>query len=241
MSGHSKWNNIKNKKEKSDAQRAKIFTKLGREIAVIVKAGGPNPDSNGKLRDAIAKARSNNMPNDNIQRCIAKAAGEGGGNDFEEITYEGYGPNGVAVIVETLTNNRNRTAADMRHYFDKYGGNLGQTGCVGFMFDKKGVIIISNEDLPVEDAVMMDALDSGADDFTAEDEVYEVLTSPENFSQVREELERRGYTFLTAEIQMIPQTTVELTDEEQIKNMNKLIDMLDDNDDVQNVYHNWEE
>lgn len=241
MSGHSKWNNIKNKKEKSDAQRAKIFTKLGREIAVIVKAGGPNPDSNGKLRDAIAKARSNNMPNDNIQRCIAKAAGEGGGNDFEEITYEGYGPNGVAVIVETLTNNRNRTAADMRHYFDKYGGNLGQTGCVGFMFDKKGVIIISNEDLPDEDAVMMDALDSGADDFTAEDEVYEVLTSPENFSQVREELERRGYTFLTAEIQMIPQTTVELTDEEQIKNMNKLIDMLDDNDDVQNVYHNWEE
>ena len=144
MSGHSKWNNIKNKKEKSDAQRAKIFTKLGREIAVIVKAGGPNPDSNGKLRDAIAKARSNNMPNDNISRCIAKAAGEGSGNDYEEITYEGYGPKGVAVIVETLTNNRNRTAADMRHYFDKYGGNLGQTGCVSFMFDKRGVIIIND-------------------------------------------------------------------------------------------------
>ena len=241
MSGHSKWNNIKNKKEKSDAQRAKIFTKLGREIAVIVKAGGPNPDSNGKLRDAIAKARSNNMPNDNIQRCIAKAAGEAGGNDFEEITYEGYGPKGVAVIVETLTNNRNRTAADMRHYFDKYGGNLGQTGCVSFMFDKKGVLIINSEDLPDEDAVMMDALDSGADDFTSEDGIYEVLTAPENFSAVREELENRGYTFLTAEIQMIPQTSVELTDEEDLKNMNKLIDMLDDNDDVQNVYHNWEE
>lgn len=241
MSGHSKWNNIKNKKEKSDAQRAKIFTKLGREIAVIVKAGGPNPDSNGKLRDAIAKARSNNMPNDNIQRCIAKAAGETGGNDFEEITYEGYGPKGVAVIVETLTNNRNRTAADMRHYFDKYGGNLGQTGCVSYMFDKKGVLIISAESSAEEDAVMMDALDSGADDFTAEDGIYEILTAPENFSFVREELENRGYSFLTAEIQMIPQTTVELTDEEDIKNMNKLIDMLDDNDDVQNVYHNWDE
>ena len=241
MSGHSKWNNIKNKKEKSDAQRAKIFTKLGREIAVIVKAGGPNPDSNGKLRDAIAKARSNNMPNDNIQRCIAKAAGETGGNDYEEITYEGYGPKGVAVIVETLTNNRNRTAADMRHYFDKYGGNLGQTGCVSYMFDKKGVLIISAEDNADEEAVMMDALDSGADDFTAEDNIYEILTSPDNFSSVREELENRGYSFLTAEVQMIPQTSVELTDEEDLKNMNKLIEMLEDNDDVQDIYHNWEE
>ncbi len=241
MSGHSKWNNIKNKKEKSDAQRAKIFTKLGREIAVIVRAGGPNPESNGKLRDAIAKARSNNMPNDNIARCIAKAAGETGGNDFEEITYEGYGPKGVAVIVETLTNNRNRTAADMRHYFDKYGGNLGQTGCVSYMFDKKGVLIISSEGLEDEDAVMMDALDAGAEDFTSEEGIYEVLTAPENFSAVREELESRGYSFLTAEVQMLPQTSVELTDEEDLKNMNKLIEMLDDNDDVQNVYHNWEE
>ena len=241
MSGHSKWNNIKNKKEKSDAQRAKIFTKLGREIAVIVRAGGPNPENNGKLRDVIAKARSNNMPNDNIARCIAKAAGEAGGNDFEEITYEGYGPKGVAVIVETLTNNRNRTAADMRHYFDKYGGNLGQTGCVSYMFDKKGVLIISAENNSDEDAVMMDALDSGADDFSAEDGIYEILTSPESFSSVREELENRGYEFLTAEIQMIPQTTVDLTDEEDLKNINKLIDMLDDNDDVQNVYHNWNE
>ena len=241
MSGHSKWNNIKNKKEKSDAQRAKIFTKLGREIAVIVKAGGPNPDSNGKLRDAIAKARSNNMPNDNISRCIAKAAGEGSGNDYEEITYEGYGPKGVAVIVETLTNNRNRTAADMRHYFDKYGGNLGQTGCVSFMFDKRGVIIINAEEHSDEDTVMMDALDCGADDFTANDDVYEVLTSPESFSSVREALEEKGYTFLTAEVQMIPQTMVELTEEDDIKNMNKLNEMLDDNDDVQNVYHNWDQ
>ena len=242
MSGHSKWNNIKNKKEKSDAQRAKIFTKLGREIAVIVKAGGPNPENNGKLRDAIAKARSNNMPNDNIQRCIAKAAGEAGGNDFEEITYEGYGPKGVAVIVETLTNNRNRTAGDMRHYFDKYGGNLGQTGCVSFMFDKRGVLLINNEDGSLdEETVMMDSLDCGADDFTSDDDVFEILTTPESFSEVREALEEKGYKFVTAEIQMIPQTTVELTDEEDIKNMNKLIDMLDDNDDVQNVYHNWEE
>lgn len=241
MSGHSKWNNIKNKKEKSDAQRAKIFTKLGREIAVIVKAGGPNPDSNSKLRDAIAKARSNNMPNDNIARCISKAAGEGTGNDYEEITYEGYGPKGVAVIVETLTNNRNRTAADMRHYFDKYGGNLGQSGCVSFMFDKKGVIIISAEGNPDEDTVMMDALDCGAEDFTPDEGFYEILTTPESFSSVREGLEGKGYTFETAEVQMIPQTTVSLTDEDDLKNMNKLIDMLDDNDDVQNVYHNWEE
>ena len=239
MSGHSKWNNIKNKKEKSDAQRAKIFTKLGREIAVIVRAGGPNPDSNGKLRDAIAKARSNNMPNDNIARCIAKAAGETGGNDYEEIVYEGYGPKGVAVIVETLTNNRNSTAADMSHYFDKYGGNLGQSGCVSFMFDKKGVLLISADTAADEDSVMMDALDSGAEDFSAEDGVYEILTAPEDFSAVREALENKNYTFLTAEIQRIPQTMVELSDEEDLKNMNKLIEMLDDNDDVQNVYHNW--
>lgn len=241
MSGHSKWNNIKRKKEKTDGERAKIFTKLGREIAVIVKMGGADPNANARLKDIIAKAKSNNMPNDNIQRCIAKAAGETGGNDYEEITYEGYGPSGVAVIVETLTNNRNRTAADMRHYFDKYGGNLGQTGCVSYMFDKKGVILISSEELPDEDAVMMDALDCGADDFSAEDGIYEVLTAPENFSTVREALEERGYSFLTAEVQMIPQTSVELTDEEDLKNMNKLIEMLDDNDDVQNVYHNWDE
>lgn len=242
MSGHSKWNNIKNKKEKSDAQRAKIFTKIGRELAVIVRQGGPNPDSNGRLRDAIAKARANNMPNDNINRCIAKAAGEGGGADYENITYEGYGPSGVALIVETLTNNRNRTAGDMRHYFDKYGGNLGTNGCVSYMFDRKGVIVIDNTEGELdEDAVMMDALDCGAEDFSAEDNMFEILTDPDSFSSVREALEAKGYTFATAEEQMVPQTMVTLTDEDDLKNMNKLIDMLEDNDDVQNVYHNWDE
>ena len=242
MSGHSKWNNIKNKKEKSDAQRAKIFTKIGRELAVIVRQGGPNPDSNARLRDAIAKARANNMPNDNINRCIAKAAGEGSGDDYEEITYEGYGPSGVALIVETLTNNRNRTAGDMRHYFDKYGGNLGTNGCVSYMFDQKGVIIIDNSEEELdEDAVMMDALDCGAEDFSADDNVFEILTDPDSFSSVREALEGKGYTFAQAEIQMVPQTMVTLTDEDDLKNMNKLIDMLEDNDDVQNVYHNWDE
>lgn len=242
MSGHSKWNNIKNKKEKSDAQRAKIFTKIGRELAVIVRQGGPNPDSNARLRDAIAKARANNMPNDNINRCIAKAAGEGNGDDYEEITYEGYGPSGVALIVETLTNNRNRTAGDMRHYFDKYGGNLGTNGCVSYMFDQKGVIVIDNSEEELdEDAVMMDALDCGAEDFTADENMFEILTDPDSFSAVREALEAKGYTFAQAEIQMVPQTMVTLTDEDDLKNMNKLIDMLEDNDDVQNVYHNWDE
>ncbi len=242
MSGHSKWNNIKNKKEKSDAQRAKIFTKIGRELAVIVRQGGPNPDSNGKLRDAIAKARANNMPNENINRCIAKAAGEGGGADYEEITYEGYGPSGVALIVETLTNNRNRTAGDMRHYFDKYGGNLGTNGCVSYMFDQKGVIVIDNSEEELdEDAVMLDALDCGAEDFSAEDNLFEILTDPDSFSSVREALEAKGYVFAQAEISMVPQTMVTLSDEEDIKNMNKLIEMLEDNDDVQNVYHNWDE
>lgn len=242
MSGHSKWNNIKNKKEKSDAQRAKIFTKIGRELAVIVRQGGPNPDSNSRLRDAIAKARANNMPNDNINRCIAKAAGEGSGDDYEEITYEGYGPSGVALIVETLTNNRNRTAGDMRHYFDKYGGNLGTNGCVSYMFDQKGVIVIDNSEEELdEDAVMMDALDCGAEDFNADENMFEILTDPGSFSTVREALEAKGYKFAQAEIQMVPQTMVTLSDEDDLKNMNKLIDMLEDNDDVQNVYHNWDE
>ena len=242
MSGHSKWNNIKNKKEKSDAQRAKIFTKLGRELAVIVRQGGPNPDSNGKLRDAIAKAKANNMPNDNINRCIAKAAGEGSGDDYEALTYEGYGPSGVALIVETLTNNRNRTAGDMRHYFDKYGGNLGTNGCVSYMFDQKGVIVIDNSEGELdEDTVMMDALDCGAEDFSAEDDMMEITTDPDSFSSVREALEAKGYTFAQAEVSMVPQTMVTLSDEEDIKNITKLIDMLEDNDDVQNVYHNWDE
>ena len=238
MSGHSKWSNIKHKKEKSDNQRAKIFTKLGREISVIVKAGGADPESNTKLRDAILKARSNNMPNDNIQRCIKKAAGETGGDNYEEIVYEGYGPSGVAVIVETLTDNRNRTATDMRHYFDKCGGNLGQTGCVTFMFDKKGIIIVNGEGAD-EDQLMMDALDAGADDFSAEDDGYfEVSTDPDVFGAVCAALEEKGYKIESAEVLRVPQTTVTLTSEDDLKNMTKLIDMLDDNDDVQNVFHN---
>ena len=238
MSGHSKWSNIKHKKEKSDNQRAKIFTKLGREISVIVKAGGADPESNTKLRDAILKARSNNMPNDNIQRCIKKAAGETGGDNYEEIVYEGYGPSGVAVIVETLTDNRNRTAADMRHYFDECGGNLGQTGCVTFMFDKKGIIIVNGEGAD-EDQLMMDALDAGADDFSAEDDGYfEVSTDPDVFGAVCAALEEKGYKIESAEVLRVPQTTVTLTSEDDLKNMTKLIDMLDDNDDVQNVFHN---
>ncbi len=242
MSGHSKWSNIKHKKEKSDAKKAKIFTKLGREITVVVKAGGPDPEVNGKLKDVIAKARSNNMPNDNIERCIKKASGELGSDNYEEITYEGYGPSGVAVIVETLTDNRNRTAGEVRHYFDKFGGNLGQTGCVSFMFDEKGVIIIDNEEGNLdEDTVMMDALDAGAEDFNPQEECFEILCAPPAFTAVRNALEEKGYSFASAEVEKIPQTTVTLTDEKDIQMMGKLIDMLEDNDDVQNVYHNWEE
>jgi len=239
MAGHSKWSNIKHKKEKTDAQKAKIFTKIGREIAVVVKQGGSDVESNPRLKDVIAKARANNMPNENINRCIAKAAGDVSTDSYTQIVYEGYGPSGVAVIVETLTNNKNRTAGDLRHYFDKCGGNLGTTGCVTFMFDKKGVIIINAEDKD-EDTVMMDALDAGAEDFSAEDGYFEILTAPEQFSQVREALEQKGYTFESAEVEMVPQTTVKLTNEDDIKNMQKLIDLLEDNDDVQNVYHNWE-
>ncbi len=242
MSGHSKWNNIKNKKEKSDSQRAKIFTKFGREIAVAVKEGGPDPDANARLRDVIAKAKAQNVPNDNIMRSIKKAAGEGGGADYESITYEGYGPSGVAVIVETLTENRNRTASDVRHAFDKCGGNLGTVGCVSYMFDKKGVIIIDNEDEDLdEDTVMMDALDAGASDFSAGEGFFEVQTEPSDFGVICDALEQKGYKFSQAEVEFVPQTTVELTDETAIKNMNKLIDMLEDNDDVQNISHNWEE
>lgn len=242
MSGHSKWANIKNKKGKADAQRANLFTKIGREIAVAVRSGGPDPDSNSKLKDVIVKARANNMPNDNIARCIAKASGEAGGADYEDITYEGYGPKGVAVIVEALTNNRNRTAADLRHYFDKYGGNLGQNGCVSFMFDKKGVIVIEDDGDADEDELMMAALDAGADDFNSEDGFFEILTDPDSFSNVYESLAKFGeLNFVTAEVRMVPQTMVELTDEDDIKNINKLLEMLDDNDDVQNVYHNWDE
>lgn len=241
MSGHSKWSNIKHKKEKSDAKKGKIFTKLGREITVVVKTGGADPESNSKLRDVIAKAKANNMPNDNIERCIKKASGEMSDATYEEITYEGYGPSGVAVIVETLTDNRNRTAGDVRHYFDKFGGNLGQTGCVSFMFDTKGVLIIEDESEQIdEDSIMMEALEAGAEDITFDDGSYEILTAPEDFSAVRDALSAKGYEFASAEIERIPQTTVSLTNEDDVTLMNKLIDILEDNDDVQNVYHNWE-
>ena len=241
MSGHSKWSNIKHKKEKTDSQKAKIFTKIGREISVVVKQGGPDPASNFKLKDVITKARSVNMPNDNIMRCIKKAAGEGSGDNYEDITYEGYGPKGVAVIVETLTDNRNRTGGDMKHYFDKYGGNLGAMGCVSWMVDRKGVIIVSKESGADEEELMMQALDLGADDFNTEDEYFEILTSPEAFSAVSGGLEEAGYTFESAEISMIPQNYTKLTEADDIKNMNKLLEMLEDNDDVQNVWTNLEE
>ena len=240
MSGHSKWATIKRKKGALDAKRGKLFTKIGRELMVAVKEGGPDPDSNSKLRDAVAKAKANNMPNDTIQRSIKKASGESNANEYTEMVYEGYGPSGIAVIVETLSDNKNRTAGDLRHYFDKFGGNLGQTGSVGFMFDRKGVIVIEKNGDIDEDTLMMDALDAGAEDFSAEEECFEVTTSPENFSQTREELEKKGYTFEQAEISYIPKTTTKLTDEEDISKMEKLIDMLEDNDDVQNVYHTWE-
>ncbi len=240
MSGHSKWATIKRKKGANDAKRGKIFTKIGRELMVAVKEGGPDPASNSKLRDVIAKAKANNMPNDTIARSIKKASGDGNTNEYVEMVYEGYGPNGIAVIVETLSDNKNRTAGDLRHYFDKNGGNLGQTGCVGFMFDRKGVIIVEKADGIDEDELMMDALDSGADDFSVEDECYEITTTPENFSKTRDELEGKGYSFAQAEINYVPQTTTVLDDEEAIKKMEKLIDMLEENDDVQNVYHTWE-
>ena len=238
MSGHSKWSTIKRKKGANDAQRAKIFTKISREILVAVKAGGPDPDNNSSLKDAIAKARAANMPNDNIARTIKKASGADDSANYESITYEGYGPNGVAVIVETLTDNRNRTAADVRHYFDKFGGNMGQTGCVSFMFDRKGVILISKEDLD-EEEVMMEALDAGADDFEASDDFFEITTAPENFSAVCDALSGK-YTMESAEITMVPQTMTVLEDEKQITLMNKLLENLEDNDDVQDVYHNWD-
>ncbi len=239
MSGHSKWSNIKNKKEKTDAQRGKIFTKIGKEIAIAVRAGGPDPASNNKLRDAIAKAKSNNVPNDNIDRAIKKASGADAVS-YEEITYEGYGPSGVAVIVTTATDNRNRTGGEVRHFFDKYGGNLGQSGCVSFMFDDKGVIIIEKDDSIDEDTLMEAALEAGAADFASNDDVYEIYTEVSDLSAVQEALTGAGYTILSAEMDKIPQNYIELTTEEDIKNMNLLLEHLEDNDDVQIVYHNWE-
>jgi YebC/PmpR family DNA-binding regulatory protein len=241
VAGHSKWANIKHRKEKADSQRGKIFTKLGREIAVAVKQGGPDPDLNSKLKDVIAKAKASNMPNDSIMRSIKRAAGETDADNFEEIIYEGYGPGGIAVIVKSMTDNRNRTAGDVRHYFDKFGGNLGQSGCVLFMFDRKGVIIIENTGNINEEDLMMEAIEAGAEDFNTEDEYFEILTDPSNFSAVREALENKGYEFVEADIQMIPQTTVKLDDSKQIEMMEKLIDSLEDLDDVQSVWHNWEQ
>lgn len=239
MSGHSKFANIKHKKEKNDAKKGKIFTMLGREIQVAVKAGGPDPAVNGKLRDVIAKCKANNMPNDTIDRSIKKAAGGGEDVEYENVTYEGYGPNGVAVIVEVLTDNRNRAAANVRNAFTKGGGNMGNSGCVSFMFDEKGLIVIDKEEIDMdEEELMMAALDAGAEDFAAEEDSYEITTAPDDFSAVRETLEAAGIPMASAEVTMIPQTYTELTDEEDIKKMNKLLEMLDDDDDVQNTYHN---
>ena len=242
MSGHSKFANIKHKKEKNDAAKGKIFTRLGKELMVAVKEGGPDPNNNSKLRDVIAKAKSNNMPNDNIERSIKKAAGDSNAANFTAITYEGYGPNGTAIIVEALTDNKNRTASNVRNAFTKGGGNVGTPGCVSFMFDTKGQIIIAKEDCKMDaDELMMIAIDAGAEDFIdEEEEIYEVLTAPDDCGAVREALEAAGITLQQAEVTMIPQTWVELTDETAVKQMNKILDLLDDDDDVQNVYHNWD-
>ena len=240
MSGHSKWHNIAAKKGKADAARGKIFTKLGRELLIAVKEGGPDPAGNSKLKDVIAKCKANNMPNDTINNAIKKASGAGSNENYEEIIYEGYGANGVAVIVEASTDNKNRTAADVRHAFDKAGGNLGTTGCVSYLFSKKGVIVIDKTTTNLsEDDMMMLALDSGAEDFEATDECYEITTSPEDFSKVREALEAQGLEFLEAEVQMVPTTYVAL-DEKAQERMEKLLDNLDELDDVMNVYHNSE-
>lgn len=239
MSGHSKWKNIMHKKEKTDLQRAKVFTKIGKEIAMAVRDGGPDPVSNSKLRDLIAKAKANNVPNDNIERTIKKASGADGNVNYEVIMYEGYGPSGVAVIVETTTDNRNRTGADMRHYFDKYGGNLGQTGCVSYMFEDKGVIVIDAEDID-EEKIMEDALEAGAEDISNEGDVFEITTAPNDLSAVTEALTEKGYKFISCEQSKIPANYVTLSGEDDLKNMNKLIEMLEENDDVTNFWHNWE-
>ena len=243
MSGHSKFANIKHKKEKNDAAKGKIFTKIGRELAVAVKeGGGPDPANNSRLRDVIAKAKANNMPNHNIDRSIKKAAGEGSADNYEHITYEGYGPNGTAIIVKALTDNKNRTASNVRNAFTKGSGNVGTPGCVSFMFDEKGQIIIAKEDCDMDsDELMMLALDAGAEDFVEEEDSYEVLTVPEDFSEVRLKLEEAGIPMANAEVTMIPQTWVELTDEQDLKNIQKTLDLLEEDDDVQEVYHNWDE
>ena len=242
MSGHSKFANIKHKKEKNDAAKGKIFTVIGREIALAVKEGGADPANNSKLRDVIAKAKSNNMPNDTIERGIKKAAGDVNSVNYEQVTYEGYGPSGIAIIVEALTDNKNRTAANVRSAFTKGNGNMGNTGCVSYMFDKKGQIIIDKEECEMDaDDLMMLALDAGAEDFAEEEDSFEVLTDPDEFSVVREALEKEGIPMASAEVTMIPQNYVTLTDDNDIKYLNKTLDLLDDDDDVQAVYHNWDE
>lgn len=242
MSGHSKFANIKHKKEKNDAKKGKIFTVIGREIVMAVKAGGPDPANNSKLRDVIAKAKANNMPNDTIDRGIKKAAGADSADSYEKAVYEGYGPNGVAIIVETLTDNKNRTASNVKNAFTKGSGNVGTPGCVSFMFDKKGQIVIDKEEYEGDaDELMMQVLDAGAEDFVEEEDSFEVLTDPDDFSAVRLAMEEAGIPMASAEVTMIPQTYVELTDSKDIANIQKTLDMLDDDDDVQDVYHNWDE
>ena len=242
MSGHSKFANIKHKKERNDAAKGKIFTVIGREIAVAVKEGGPDPANNSKLRDVIAKAKANNMPNDTIDRGIKKAAGDANSVNYEVLTYEGYGPNGVAIIVDTLTDNKNRTAANVRSAFTKGGGNVGTPGSVSYMFDKKGQIIIDKEECDMDgDELMMLALDAGAEDFAEEEDSFEVYTGPDDFSAVREALEKQGIPMMEAEVTMIPQTWTQLTDEDAVKKMNKILDLLVEDADVQAVYHNWDE
>lgn len=242
MSGHSKFANIKHKKEKNDAAKGKIFTIIGREIAVAVKEGGPDPNNNAKLRDVIAKAKANNMPNDTIERGIKKASGDIGSVNYEYVTYEGYGPNGIAIIVDALTDNKNRTAANVRNAFSKGNGSIGAKGCVSFMFDKKGQIVIEKEACEVEsDELMMAVLDEGAEDFLEEEDSYEIITSPEDFDKVRQALERKKIPLLSAEVTMIPQNWVELTDKNALKSLQKTLDLLDEDDDVQAVYHNWDE
>ena len=242
MSGHNKWSTIKQKKGKNDAARAKVFTKIGRELIVAIREGGSaDPSVNSKLKDCIAKAKANNVPNENIERIIKKAASGGDNANYEAVTYEGYGPNGVAVIVEALTDNRNRIAGEVRHYFDKFGGNMGTQGCVSFMFTKKGVLVIEREDLDKdEDTVMSDALEYGAADFEADEDVFTIYTEPDDFSAVRDDLEKAGYTFVSAELEMVPSTYTKLEDEESRTKMQKMLDMFEDNDDIQNVWHNWE-
>ena len=244
MSGHSKWHNIQKTKGAQDAKRAAAFTKISKEMIVAVKEGGgiADPAYNSRLATVITKAKAANMPNDNIKRTIDKALGSGNTDNYESITYEGYGPSGVAIIVETMTDNRNRTASEVRHYFDKYGGNMGATGCVSWSFDKKGVIVIDNEEEELdEDTVMMDALDAGAEDMEADGPVFEVTTDPDSFNDVVKALEEKGYTFESAEIEMVPQNYITMTSEDDVRSMTKLLDMLDDNEDVQNVWHNWQQ